>query len=205
MKSLTPFSIEAILTRQTRGEGRRETAGILPGSGQGMRASEEERVPVLGAPAMATVPALSAAISPSSVSASPIDMTLRRDSSTPRVQSNPHVDTHSRSPDNDRLNEDSMPDVFSECSYSGNSDDDDDDAEDEEDDVDCTEYAADVEEGTFLDLTCREILTPGNGGRNKQNPRSISTPLNMSSITNNGTCIPYIEYFFLIEVSAVIA
>ena len=189
VKSLTPFSIEAILTRQTRGEGRGENAGILSGVGYRMPATEEERVPVLGAPFVATVPALSVATSPSSVSASPIDMTLRRDSSTARVQSNPHVDTHSRSPDNDRLNEDSMPDVFSESSYSGNSDDDDDDAEDEEDDVDCTEYTADVEEGTFLDLTCRETLTPGQGGRNRQNPRSTSSPLNVSSISNNGTCM----------------
>ena len=150
----------------------------------GMRAPDEERVPVFGAPALVTgTSPLVTTMSPLYVSASPIDMSVRRRPSTARAQSDPQDGTRSCSPLSDRLHDDSLPDVFSESSYSGNSEDDD------EDDAGCTEYTDDVEVETYVDLTCRETLTPRHGDRNKLNPQSVTPRQNISSISNNGTSV----------------
>ena len=180
VKSLTPFSIEAILTRET-------PVGADPGKAESWeksdnqckykrRASDAECGPRIGT-------TTSLAISPVHVSPSPLDMTLRRDMSVTNTRDDNHDKSRSRSPLSDRYNHNndgSLPDAFSESSYS--------DDFDSDEENDCRDFADDVAEGTFLDLTCREAMTTGqHGDSNNKNLQCLSPRQNSSSTSPKGT------------------
>ena len=165
VKSLTPFSIEAILTRDT-------PVGADPGKyDYEWEKADNQRVP-----------GTSPGTSPVHVSPSPIDMTLRQhDMSVTSTRDEKRHESRSRSALSDRYNDGSPPDAFSESSYSDEFD------SDAEDDEDCRDYADDVEEGTFLDLTCRETMTPGHGDGNIKNLQCLSPHKNTASTSTKGT------------------